>query len=86
MKAKVVKNKVAAPFKIVEFDIYYNEGISYITDLLNIGIKQGVIKKSGSWLQFNETKLGQGMDGAKSFLKENPKVIKEIEKAVILIK
>jgi len=83
IKAKIVKNKVAAPFKIVEFDIYYNEGISYNADLLNLGINRGVIKKSGSWLQFNETKLGQGMDGAKTFLKENPKIAKEIEKAVL---
>lgn len=83
VKAKVVKNKVAPPFKIAEFDIYYNEGISYITDLINIGIKQEVIKKSGSWLQYNEIKLGQGMDGAKTFLKDNPKIIKEIEKEVL---
>jgi recombination protein RecA len=83
IKAKIVKNKVAPPFKIAEFDIYYNEGISYETDLLNVAIKQGGVKKSGSWLQFNETKLGQGMDGAKTFLKENPKISKEIEKAVL---
>lgn len=83
VRAKVVKNKVAAPFKVTEFDVYYNEGISYETDLLSLGIKQDVVKKSGSWLQFNEIKLGQGMDGAKTFLKENPKIIKEIERAVL---
>jgi len=83
IKAKIVKNKVAAPFKVAEFDIYYNEGISYIADLLNIGIKNKVIKKSGSWYQYEEHKLGQGVEGAKKFLKENPKILKEIEKAVI---
>ena len=84
-RAKIVKNKVAPPFKIAEFDIYYNEGISYETDLLNLAIKQGTVKKSGSWLQFEENKLGQGMDGAKTFLKENPAVIKKIEKAVLSV-
>lgn len=83
VKAKIVKNKVAAPFKIAEFDIYYNEGISYLTDLLNIGIKQGVIKKSGSWLQYEDLKLGQGMDSAKNFLKENPEVENKIKKIIL---
>jgi len=83
IKAKIVKNKVAAPFKLTEFDIYYNEGISQIADLLNIGLKDGVIKKSGSWLQYGEHKLGQGMEGAKTFLKGNPKLMKEIKKAVL---
>ncbi len=81
IRAKVVKNKVAAPFRIAEFDIYYNEGISYVTDLLNLGIKQGVIKRSGSWFDFNETRLGQGLDAAKKFLKENPKIAEQIKKA-----
>lgn len=83
IKAKIVKNKVAAPFKLTEFDIYYNEGISQIADLLNIGLKDGIIKKSGSWLQYGEHKLGQGMEGAKTFLKENPKLMREIKKAVL---
>jgi recombination protein RecA len=83
IKAKIVKNKVAAPFKLAEFDIYYNEGISQIADLLNIGLKDGVIKKSGSWFQYREHKLGQGMEGAKAFLKENSKLMKEIKKAVL---
>jgi len=81
IRAKVVKNKVAAPFRIAEFDIYYNEGISYITDLLNLGIKQEVVKKSGSWLDFGETRLGQGIEAAKKFLKENPKIVEQIKKA-----
>lgn len=83
IKAKIVKNKVAAPFKVTEFDIYYNEGISYIADLLNVGLKDGIVKKSGSWYQYGEQRLGQGMEGAKAFLKENPKIMKEIKKAVV---
>lgn len=83
IKAKIVKNKVAAPFKITEFDIYYNEGISQIADLLNVGLRNEVIKKSGSWYQYGEHRLGQGMEGAKTFLKENPKLMKEIKKAVM---
>jgi recombination protein RecA len=83
VKAKIVKNKVAAPFRIAEFDIFYNEGISYLSDLINTGIKYEVIKKAGSWLQFEEEKLGQGIDGAKIFLKENPGVAPKIKKAII---
>ena len=83
VKAKIVKNKVAAPFKIAEFDIYYNEGISYITDLISLGIKKEVVKKAGSWLQFGDAKLGQGMEGAKEFLKTSPSTVKAIEKAVL---
>lgn len=82
VRAKIVKNKVAAPFRIAEFDIYYNEGISYLSDIINAGIKYSVIKKSGSWLQFEETKLGQGTDGAKIFLKDNPQVAEKIKKAI----
>lgn len=82
IRAKVVKNKVAAPFKVVEFDIYYNEGISYITDLLNLAIKDEVVKKAGSWIQYEETKLGQGFEAAKKFLKENPAIIEKIKKSL----
>ena len=82
VKAKIVKNKVAAPFRITEFDIYYNEGISYLSDILNLGIKQGSIKKAGSWLQYEEIKLGQGMEQSKQFLKENPAVLEKLKKAV----
>jgi len=78
VKAKIVKNKVAAPFKIAEFDIYYNEGISYLADILNTGIKLSIIKKAGSWLQYGETRLGQGMEASKTFLKENPAVVDKI--------
>ncbi len=82
VKAKIVKNKVAPPFKVAEFDIYYNEGISYFADLVNTGEAKGVIKKSGSWYQFENTKLGQGVAGSKEFLRENPKTAEKIKKAI----
>ena len=82
IKAKIVKNKVAAPFKTTEMDIYYNEGFSRLADLLNCGIKYELIKKAGSWLQFENTKLGQGMEASKSFLKENPKIAEDLEKKI----
>lgn len=81
-KAKIVKNKVAAPFKTAEFDIYYNEGISRFSDIINLGIKKGIVKKSGSWFQYQNKKLGQGLESAKDFLKSDPALAKEIEKAV----
>jgi len=80
IKAKIVKNKVAAPFKTAEFDIYYNEGISYTADIINAGLAYGVIKRSGTWFSFGKTKLGQGMPHAKEFLKNNPATAKEIKK------
>ena len=83
IRAKIVKNKVAAPFKTVEFDIYYAEGISKFSDLLNAGLKQDIIKKSGSTYSFENAKLGVGMEAARTFLKENPEVAKKIEKAII---
>ncbi len=81
-KAKIVKNKVAAPFKVAEFDIYYNEGISKEADILNFGSKLEIVKKSGSWFQYEKKRLGQGLEGSKKFLKENPEVTKEIVKAI----
>lgn len=81
-RAKVVKNKVAAPFRTAEFDIYYNEGISKHADILNCAIKQEVIKKAGSWLQFEDMKLGQGMEASKNFLKENPEITQKILKSL----
>ena len=83
VRAKIIKNKVAAPFKIAEFAIYYNEGISYIADLVSLGVKNGVIKKAGSWLQFEDVKLGQGTDAAKKFLKESPDLAKKIRKQLL---
>jgi recombination protein RecA len=83
IRAKIVKNKVAAPFRTAEFDIYYNEGISYEADLVNAGVREGVVKKAGSWMQYEDSKLGQGLDGAKKFLKENPKVAQKIRQELL---
>jgi recombination protein RecA len=82
VKAKVVKNKVAPPFRTAEFDILYNEGISKVADLINTGVTLGVVAKSGSWYNFGDQKLGQGIDGSRQFLKENPKIVKTISDAV----
>ena len=79
IRAKIVKSKVAAPFKTTEFDIYYNEGISKFADILNTGLKYGVIKKAGSWLQYENAKLGQGMEVSKEFLRGNPEIVKKIK-------
>jgi len=78
VRAKVVKNKVASPFKTAEFDIMYNEGISYEGDVLNLGEKFGIIKKSGASYAYDAIKLGQGFEKSKIYLKENPKLTKEI--------
>lgn len=82
VKAKIVKNKVAPPFKIAEFDIFYNEGISYEAEIINTGLKYDLIKKSGAALIYGLVKLGQGFDNAKNYLKENPKVRDEIMKKI----
>lgn len=85
MRAKVVKNKVAAPFQTCEFDIFYNEGISYETDILNAGLKEGALSRAGSWIQYKEAKLGQGMDASRAFLKEHPEKAKEIYTDIIAL-
>jgi len=82
IKVKVVKNKVAPPFKIGEFDIMYNEGISREADVINTGIKYEVVNRAGNTIGFGETKLGVGLDNAKEFLKQNPKITKDIEKTI----
>ncbi len=82
VKAKVVKNKVAPPFQTCEFDIMYNEGISYTGDLLDMGVVFDVVAKSGAWYQVGEQKLGQGREASKQYLRENPKIAKGIEKAI----
>jgi len=84
VKAKIVKNKVAAPFKSAEFDIYYNEGISKYVEILNAGINRGIIKKTGSWFQYENIKLGQGMEASKVSLKENPELFEKIKKELLL--
>lgn len=82
VRAKVVKNKVAAPFKVTEFDIMYNEGISYEADLINTGLKYGVVNKGGAWFNYKDQKLGQGMEASRKFLKENPRFAVEIAKEI----
>ncbi len=83
VKAKVVKNKVAAPFRTAEFDIYYNEGISKSGDALRVAIDRGLIKQSGSYFTINGEKMGQGTEGAKTYLKEHPEVMKNIKDEVM---
>ncbi len=78
-RVKVVKNKVSPPFKEVEFDIMYGEGISKTGELIDIGVKAGVVEKSGSWYSFRDERIGQGRENAKTFLKQNPGVAAEIE-------
>ena len=82
VKAKVVKNKVAAPFREATFEIYFDEGISRLSDILDLGIREGLIVKSGSWFSYETEKIGQGREGARTFLKENPKILAQIEKKV----
>jgi recombination protein RecA len=81
-RVKVVKNKVAPPFKQVEFDIMYGEGISKTGELVDLGVKAGIIEKSGAWFSFGGERIGQGRENTKAFLKEHPKVATEIEKAI----
>jgi recombination protein RecA len=81
-RVKVVKNKVAPPFKQVEFDIMYGEGISKVGELVDLGVKAGIVEKSGAWFSYNGERIGQGRENTKAFLKEHPKVATEIEKAI----
>ena len=78
-KVKIVKNKVAPPFQITEFDIMYGEGISKVGEILDIGVELGIVKKSGSWFSYGETKLGQGRDAVKGLIKDNPELAEELE-------
>jgi recombination protein RecA len=81
-RVKVVKNKVAPPFKQVEFDIMYGEGISKVGELIDLGVKAGLVEKSGAWLSYNGDRIGQGRENAKTYLKENPKAAAELERAI----
>ncbi len=82
IRAKVVKNKVGAPFRSGEYDIYYNEGISRQGELVNMGLKYKVVTRTGAWYNYGSKKLGQGMEHAKKFLKENPDIEKELEEKI----
>ena len=81
-RVKVVKNKLAPPFKQVEFDIMYGEGVSKTGELIDLGVKAGVVEKSGAWFSYNSQRLGQGRENAKAFLRENPDTAREIELAL----
>jgi recombination protein RecA len=81
-RVKVVKNKVAPPFRTAEFDIIYGGGISKTGEIIDIGVETGVVKKSGSWFNYNETKLGQGRDAVKQLLADNPELSDELEQKI----
>lgn len=82
VKVKVVKNKVAAPFKVAEFDIMYNEGISTAGDMIDLAVKENLVIKSGAWYSYNDEKIGQGREAAKQFLKDHPKVMQDLDKII----
>jgi len=82
VKVKIVKNKVAPPFRIAEFDIMFGEGISKAGEIVDLGVEYGVIKKAGSWFSYGETKLGQGRDGVKQLIGDNPELSDELEKKI----
>ncbi len=81
-RVKVVKNKVAPPFKQIEFDIMYGEGISKTGELVDLGVKAGIVEKSGSWFSFDSERIGQGRENAKAYLKDNPQTAERIERAI----
>ncbi len=81
-RVKVVKNKVAPPFRVVEFDIMYGEGISKTGELLDLGVRAGVVEKSGSWFSYDSQRIGQGRENGKQFLKDNPSIAQQIESAI----
>src|SRR5476649_778986 len=82
VKVKVVKNKIAPPFRVAEFDIMYNEGISKEGDVLDLAAQHEIVGKSGAWFDYKEAKIGQGREATKQYLRENPKVLAEIEAKV----
>jgi recombination protein RecA len=81
-RVKVVKNKVAPPFRQAEFDIMYGEGISKMGELIDLGVKAEVVEKSGSWYSYDSTRIGQGRENAKTYLTENPEMAEEIERKI----
>jgi recombination protein RecA len=81
-RVKVVKNKVAPPFKVVEFDIMYGEGVSKVGELIDLGVKAGIVEKSGSWFSYDGQRVGQGRENAKTYLREHPDVAEKIEHAI----
>lgn len=81
-RVKIMKNKVAPPFKVAEFDIMYNEGISKVGNIIDVGVKESIVQKSGAWFSYNDIRLGQGRENAKQYLRENPEVALEIENQI----
>jgi recombination protein RecA len=79
IKVKVVKNKVAPPFRKAEFDIMYGEGISKVGEIIDLGVELNILKKSGSWFSYGETRLGQGRDSVKGMIADNPELMDELE-------
>ena len=79
---KVVKNKVAPPFRKAEFDVMFGEGISKVGEIIDLGVELNIVKKSGSWFSYGETKLGQGRDAVKSLLLDNPELTEELENKI----
>lgn len=84
-KVKVVKNKVAPPFQMTEFDIMYGYGVSKVGEILDLGVEYEIIKKSGSWFSYGDTKLGQGRDAVKSLIGDNPELAEELEAKIIAV-
>jgi recombination protein RecA len=84
-RVKVIKNKLAPPFRMAEFDIVFGEGISKVGEIIDIGVEKNIIKKSGSWFSYEETKLGQGRDAVKAIFAENPDLAQEIEDKIIAV-
>ncbi len=84
-RVKVVKNKIAPPFKLAEFDIMYGQGISKVGEILDVAVEYEIIKKSGSWFSYQDTKLGQGRDAVKSIIKDNPELMDELEEKIKVI-
>ena len=82
-RVKVVKNKVAPPFRTTEFDIMYGEGISKIGEIIDLGVNYEIIKKSGSWFSYGDTKIGQGRDAVKNLLEDNPELMDELEQKIM---
>jgi recombination protein RecA len=79
---KVVKNKVAPPFKQVEFDIMYGQGVSKVGEILDLGVKAGLVEKSGAWFSYDSVRIGQGRENAKVYLQENPEMAQRLENAI----
>ena len=84
-RVKVVKNKVAPPFKIAEFDIYYGQGVSKESELIDLGVKHNIVDKAGAWYSYGSERIGQGKENSRIFLKENTDIANEIEKKIIAI-